>query len=46
MEWVTALIALSACIPFILWWIGHCERNGVVHLDLGPYLKGRTALAN
>jgi hypothetical protein len=41
MEWVIALIALFACIIFILWWIGHCERNCVPHLDLSPYLKSR-----
>jgi hypothetical protein len=41
MDWVIALIALFAFIPFMLWWIGHCEKNGVVHLDLAPYLKLR-----
>jgi hypothetical protein len=43
MEWMIALIALCACIPFILWWIGHCEKNCVPHIDLGPYVVGRAA---
>jgi hypothetical protein len=27
MEWIIALIVLFACIPFILWWIGHSEKT-------------------
>jgi hypothetical protein len=43
MEWIIALIVLFACIPFILWWIGHSEKNCVPHLDLALYMKGRAA---
>jgi hypothetical protein len=29
MEWINALIALFACIPFILWSISHCDKIGI-----------------
>jgi hypothetical protein len=29
MEWVVALIALLAFVPFILWLIGHYDKIGI-----------------
>jgi hypothetical protein len=29
MEWISALIVLFACIPFILWSISHWDKIGV-----------------
>jgi|GraSoiStandDraft_29_1057270.scaffolds.fasta_scaffold728999_2 hypothetical protein len=29
MEWISALIVLFACIPFILWSISHCDKIGI-----------------
>ena len=29
MEWIAALIALFACIPFILWLISYCDKIGI-----------------